>query len=78
MFQIRSLPPFRECWRPEAIQLMSDSLLITGPDSHQLVMIDPLTGSVRRRISPEAATVILSVDEESIIVAGPKTIQRLR
>ncbi|MEJ7594062.1 MAG: PQQ-binding-like beta-propeller repeat protein [Planctomycetaceae bacterium] len=70
--------PFRESWRPETMLLLSDSLLIQGADSHQLVMIDPLTGSVRRRISPDTATVILAVDDEFIVVAGPKKIQRLR
>jgi len=70
--------PFRESWRPEAMQLLSDSLLMQGTESHQLVMIDPLTGIVRRRISPETATVILAVDDEFIVVAGPKKIQRLR
>ena len=69
--------PFRESWRPEPM-LLSDSLIIQGAESHQLVMIDPLTGSVRRRISPDTATVILTVDEEFIVVAGPKKIQRLR
>jgi len=70
--------PFRETWRPEAMLLLSDSLVIQGAESHQLVMIDPLTGKVRRRISPETATVILAVDDEFIVVAGPKKIQRLR
>ena len=70
--------PFRETWRPESMLLLSDSLLIQGVDSHQFVMIDPLTGSVQRRISPETATVILAVDDEFVVVAGPKKIQRLR
>ncbi|MBC7967134.1 MAG: hypothetical protein H7Z17_14565, partial [Fuerstia sp.] len=49
-----------------------------GADSHQLQVIHPLTGSVRRSISPDTATVILAADDESIVVAGPKKIQRLR
>lgn len=72
------LKPFRETWRPEAMLLLSDSLLIQGAESHQLVMIDPLTGRLRRRISLETATVILAVDDEFIVVAGPRKIQRLR
>lgn len=78
LFSFQALPPFRECWRPESMMLMPDSLLVTGPEGHQMQMINPLTGSARRRISPEAATLILAVDDESIVVAGPKRIQRLR
>ncbi len=87
MFQRRNLrnaafpaeaQPFRESWRPEPMQLISDSLLIQGANSHQLLMIDPLTGRVRRSLSCETATVMLAVDEEFIVVAGPRKIQRLR
>ena len=78
LLQIQPPQPFRDCWRPEAMHLVSDSLLLTGPEGHQLLMINPRTGRVRRRISPESATVILFVDEESIVFAGPKEIQRLR
>lgn len=70
--------PFRDTWRPEAMRLISDSLIIEGTDSHQLQMIHPLTGSVRRSISPDTATVVLAADDESIVVAGPGKIQRLR
>jgi outer membrane protein assembly factor BamB len=76
--QIQTPKSFRECWRPEAMQLTSDSLLVAGPEGHQMLMINPLTGSVRRRTTPETATVILLVDDESIVVAGPRRIQRLR
>lgn len=71
-------PPFLECWRPEEMHLKSDTLLVTGPEGHQLLMLNPLTGSVRRRTSPEAANLILWVDDESILVGGPQKIQRLQ
>ncbi len=76
--QQTQVKPLRETWRPEAMLLLSDSLLMQGAGNHQLVMIDPLTGSVLRSISPESATVILAVDDEFIVVAGPRKIQRLR
>ncbi len=78
LLPIQMLPAFRESWRPEGMLLMPDSLLVAGPEEHQMQMINPLTGSARRRISPDAATLILAVDEESIVVAGPEKIQRLR
>ena len=70
--------PFRKTWRPEAMRLLADSLLIQDTESHQLGMLDPLTGSSRRRISSESATIMLAVDDEFIVVAGPRKLQRLR
>ena len=85
--QQTQVKPFRETWRPGALLLLADSLviqgaeshqLVQGAESHQLVKVDPLTGKVLLRVSPETATVILAVDDQFIVVAGPKKIQRLR
>ncbi|MCA9012757.1 MAG: PQQ-binding-like beta-propeller repeat protein, partial [Planctomycetaceae bacterium] len=76
--QLQPPPEFRECWRPEGMHLKSDTLLVTGPEGHQILMLNPLTGSVRRRTSPEAANLILWVDDESIFVSSPQKIQRLQ
>lgn len=77
MIQTQQLLPLRDAWRPDVMHLHSDSLLVTGLGDHQLLMINLLTGGVRRRVTPKTATVILAVDDESIVVAGPKEIQRL-
>lgn len=77
ILQLQPLKPFRESWRPVSMQLLSDSLLLTGADSHQLFLIDPLTGKVRRRVSPANATVVVYDDAESVITAGTDKIERL-
>ncbi len=76
--QTQPFRSFRECWRPESMRLLPDSLLVTGSENHQLLLINPLTGIVRRRISQENATVIIDVDDESVVTAGPNKIQRLQ
>ncbi|HQX48647.1 MAG TPA: PQQ-binding-like beta-propeller repeat protein [Planctomycetaceae bacterium] len=75
--QTQPFRSFRESWRPESMRLLPDSLLVTGSENHQLLLINPLTGAVRRRISQENATVIIDVDDESVVTAGPNKIQRL-
>lgn len=76
--QLQPPKPFRDSWRPVTMSLLADSLLLTGPESHQLLLLNPVTGSVRRRTSQDGATVIVYTDEESIVTAGPARIERLQ
>ncbi len=77
MLQTQQPDSIGETWRPHDMQLLEDALLVTGDEKHQLLMINPLTGGNRRRVGPKGATVVLAADEKSIVVAGPKVIQRL-
>ncbi len=74
--QTQQLDSISDTWRPADMQLLQDALLVTGNANHQLLMINPLTGGIRRRVTPDGATVVLAADDESIVVAGPKEIQR--
>ena len=77
IIQTQQLDSIGETWRPADMQLLQDALLVTNNGNHQLLMINPLTGGIRRRVPKDGATVILAADDESIVVAGPKEIQRL-
>ena len=78
MLQTQPLDSIGDTWRPDSMQLLQDALLVAGDGNHQLLMINPLTGGIRRRVILDGATIVLSVDDESIVVAGPKEIQRLK
>ena len=57
------------------MQLLSDSLLIQGTESHQLVMIEPLTGSVRRRmLALSVACTPRSIHSASRLSAPPRVV----
>jgi len=77
MIQTPQLDSLSETWRPADMQLLPDALLVTGKANHQLLIINPLTGGNPLRVAPDGATVVLAADNESIVVAGPKVIQRL-
>ena len=77
MNQTPQMDPIRDTWRPAGMQLLPEALLVTGEGNHQLRMINPLTGANKLSVTPDGATVVVAADDESIVVAGPKEIQRL-